>query len=74
MLNISMDVKKHFEKQFENVYGVYPVVFRSEVDELTKIIHDLKKQVKTLETRLAVQGATELVFEDDAKAKTAKKK
>jgi polyhydroxyalkanoate synthesis regulator phasin len=75
MLNISMDVKKHFEKQFENVYSVYPVVFRSEVDELYKTIHDLKKQVKTLETRLAVQGATELVFEDDAKAaKPTKKK
>jgi polyhydroxyalkanoate synthase subunit PhaE len=74
LLNISMDVKKHFEKQFENVYSVYPVVFRSEVDEMNKTIHDLKKQIKTLETRLAVQGATELVFEDDAKATKAKKK
>lgn len=74
LLNISMDVKKHFEKQFENVFNVYPVVFRSEVDELYKTIHDLKKQVKTLETRLAVQGASELVFEDDAKAGKAKKK
>jgi polyhydroxyalkanoate synthase subunit PhaE len=74
LLNISMDVKKHFEKQFENVFNVYPVVFRSEVDELYKTIHDLKKQVKTLETRLAVQGATELVFEDDAKATKGKKK
>ncbi len=74
LLNISMDVKKHFEKQFENVFNVYPVVFRTEVDELYKTIHDLKKQVKTLETRIAVQGATELVFEDDAKAAKAKKK
>ena len=41
---------------------------------IEKTIHDLKKQVKTLETRLAVHGATELVFEDDAKATKAKKK
>jgi polyhydroxyalkanoate synthesis regulator phasin len=67
ILNISMDVKKHFEKQFENVFGVYPVVFRSEVDELYKTIHDLKKQVKNLETRLAAQGASALVFEDEEK-------
>lgn len=74
LLNISMDVKKHFEKQFENVFNVYPVAFRSEIDELYKTIHDLKKQVKALETRLAVSSATELVFEDDAKAPKAKKK
>jgi polyhydroxyalkanoate synthesis regulator phasin len=76
LLNTSMDVKKQFEKQFENVFNVYPVVFRSEVDELYKTIHDLKKQVKTLETRLAVQGASELVFEGEEKAAktTAKKK
>ncbi|HWY38431.1 MAG TPA: poly(R)-hydroxyalkanoic acid synthase subunit PhaE, partial [Bacteroidia bacterium] len=74
LVNTSMDVKKHFEKQFENVFGIYPVVFRSEVDELYKTIHDLKKQVKALETRLAIQGASEIVFEDDAKAAKAKKK
>lgn len=74
LLNVSMDVKKHFEKQFENVFGVYPVVFRSEVDELYKTIHDLKKQVKTLETRLAAQGASSLVFEDEDRAPKAKKK
>jgi len=65
MMNISMDVKKHFEKQFENVFNVYPVVFRSEVDELTKTIHDLKKQVKALEARLATNG----LAAEDAKAK-----
>lgn len=74
LLNISMDAKKHFEKQFENVFNVYPVVFRSEVDELYKTIHDLKKQVKTLETRLAAQGASALVFEDDDRTAKAKKK
>lgn len=70
LLNISMDVKKHFEKQFENVFNVYPVVFRSEVDELYKTIHDLKKQVKALEARLG-NGTLEL---DEEKAAKAKKK
>lgn len=70
MLNISMDVKSHFEKQFENVFGVYPVVFRSEADELYKTIHDLKKQVKALEARLG-GGSVEL---DEEKAAKAKKK
>ena len=64
-----MDVKKHFDKQFENVFNVYPVVFRSEVDELYQTIHDLKKQVKALEARLANGSAS---FEDD-KAKAKKK-
>ncbi len=71
LLNISMDVKKHFEKQFENVFNVYPVVFRSEVDELYKTIHDLKKQVKTLEGRLGANGTLDL---DEDKAVKAKKK
>lgn len=74
LLNISMDAKKHFEKQFENVFGVYPVVFRSEVDELYKTIHDLKKQVKSLETRLAAQGAAALVFEDEDRSAKPKRK
>ncbi|HXB39324.1 MAG TPA: poly(R)-hydroxyalkanoic acid synthase subunit PhaE [Bacteroidia bacterium] len=73
LINVSMDVKKHFEKQFENVFNVYPVVFRSEVDELYQTIHDLKKQVKALETRLAVQGAASLSFDDDKAAKAKKK-
>jgi hypothetical protein len=71
LLNISMDVKKHFEKQFENVFNVYPVVFRSEVDELYKTIHDLKKQVKTLEARA---GSPALAFEEEEKGAKAKKK
>ncbi len=71
LVNISMDVKKHFEKQFENVFNVYPVVFRSEVDELYSTIHDLKKQVKNLEARLATNGSAS--FEDEKAAKAKKK-
>ncbi|MCD6068812.1 MAG: hypothetical protein K0S33_3638 [Bacteroidetes bacterium] len=71
--NIGMDVKSHFEKQFENVFGVYPVAFRSEVDELTKTIHDLKKQVKALETRLAAMGAANVELDEEDKQSRKKK-
>ncbi len=67
VLSLGMDVKKHFEKQFENVFNIYPVVFRSEVDELVKTIHDLKKQVKNLEVRLAATGAASVELEDEDK-------
>ena len=72
-LNLSMDVKKHFEKQFENVFNIYPVVFRSEVDELVKTIHDLKKQVKTLEVRLAAAGTVSVELEDEDKTSRKRK-
>jgi hypothetical protein len=75
LLNVSLDVKKHFEKQFETVFSVYPVVFKSETDELIKTVHELKKQVKSLEVRLAAQGAATLSFDDEEKtAKTVSKK
>ncbi|MGZ3883993.1 MAG: poly(R)-hydroxyalkanoic acid synthase subunit PhaE [Bacteroidia bacterium] len=70
-LSLSMDVKKQFEKQFENVFENYPVVFRSEIEELYKTIYDLKKTVKDLQTKLAL-NTTEL-FEDDKASKTRKK-
>ncbi len=71
-ISLGMDVKKQFEKQFENVYENYPVVFRSEVDELYKTIHDLKKTVKDLQNKLALNGNAEL-FEEEKASKTKKK-
>lgn len=68
-LNLSMDVKKHFEKQFEQMFENYPVVFKSEVEELQKTIYDLKKQVKELQTKLSISS----VDADDEKAKNRKK-
>lgn len=70
-LNLSMDVKKHFETQFENVFENYPVVFKSEVEEMQKAVYDLKKQVKDLQNKLALQN-TEL-FEEEKNSKTKKK-
>jgi len=75
LLSISMDVKKDFEKQYESVFAIYPIVFKSEAEELYKTVYELKKQVKALETRLAAQGAATLTFDDEDKtSKTATKK
>jgi len=73
-LNLSMDVKKHFEKQFENVFEQYPITFKSEMEEVYKTMHDLKKTVKDLQTKLAMQNAAAVeLFEEDKAAKAKKK-
>ncbi len=74
LVNLGMDIKKQFEKQFESYMNVYPVVFRSEMEELHKTIYDLKKQIKQLETRLAVNATNGIEFEEDEKMSKAKKK
>lgn len=74
VINLSMDVKKHFEKQFENVFNVYPLVYRSEMDELYKTVYDLKKQIKDLQAKLALSGhSIEEEEEKTAKAGARKK-
>lgn len=72
VISLGLDVKKHFEKQFESVFSAYPIAFRSEVDELNKEIYELKKKVKALENKLAMGGAE--LEEDEKSAKTARKK
>lgn len=73
-LNLSMDVKKHFEKQFESNFATFPLVFKSEVEDMQKTIYDLKKQVKDLQSKLTLQGVggAEL-FEEDKNGKARKK-
>ncbi len=71
-VNLGMDVKKQFESQFENVFGNYPVVFRSEIEELYKTIYDLKKTVKDLQNKLALNG-TAVEGEDERSSKGKKK-
>jgi polyhydroxyalkanoate synthase subunit PhaE len=70
-LNLSADVKKHFEKQFEQAFENYPIVFKSEVEELHKTIYDLKKQVKDLQSKLNL-GTDSADEEKNAKARTRK--
>jgi polyhydroxyalkanoate synthase subunit PhaE len=69
-LSLSLDVKKHFEKQMEGALHNFPVVLKSEVEEMQKTIYDLKKQVKDLQTKLTLQGAVGAeVLDDDKKKK-----
>jgi polyhydroxyalkanoate synthesis regulator phasin len=72
-LNLSMDVKKHFEKQFENVFEQYPITFKSEMEEVYKTMHELKKTVKDLQTKLAMQSAATVEVFDEEKSKSKKK-
>lgn len=73
-LNLSMDVKRHFEKQFESTFENFPVVFKSEVEELQKTVYDLKKQIKEMQTKLAMHNAATVeVFEEDKNGKARKK-
>jgi len=69
-LELSLEVKKHFENQFQNVFEHYPVAFKSELDEVYKTIHDLKKTVKELQTKLAIQNAANVeLFDEEKKSK-----
>jgi hypothetical protein len=71
-LNLGMDVKKHFEKQFETTFSNTPIVFKSEMEELQKTIYDLKKQVKELQSKLSISTTAE-IFEEEKTSKTRKK-
>ena len=73
-LNLSMDVKKHFESQFEHTFENYPIVFKSEVEEMQKAVYELKKQVKDLQAKLAVQNTASVESSDDDKNSKNKKK
>ncbi|HPQ07831.1 MAG TPA: poly(R)-hydroxyalkanoic acid synthase subunit PhaE [Bacteroidia bacterium] len=66
VLNLSMDIKTYFEKQMEKFLELYPVVKTSEINEVYKALHDLKKQVKTLEQKL------ELIIEEEKKSSNKK--
>jgi len=73
-MNLSMDVKKHFEKQFETMFANTPVVLKSDVEELQKTVYDLKKQIKELQTKLSVAGVSSSDLLDDEKSSKKVKK
>lgn len=72
-LTLTMDVKKHFQKQFENVFEQYPIAFKSEMEEVYKAVHDLKRTVKDLQTKLAMQNAASVELFEEEKTKGKKK-
>jgi polyhydroxyalkanoate synthesis regulator phasin len=74
VLSLNLDVKKHFEKQFENMFEQYPIIFKSELEEVYKTIHDLKTTVKELQNKLALKTEPSFELIEDEKALKAKKK
>ena len=51
LTNLSMEIKKNLESQFENRMEHFPIVVKSEINDLYKTIHDLKKTIKNLESK-----------------------
>jgi len=51
LTTLSMEIKKNLELQFENRMEHFPIVVKSEINDLYKTIHDLKKTIKTLESK-----------------------
>lgn len=75
LLADGMAAKKLMEKQYENYFENTPFIFRTEMDELYKTIHDLKKKVRDLESRLTTTTTTATTeLEEDKTSKTTKKK
>lgn len=73
-LSLGLEVKQHFEKQFERSFVNTPVVLKSEIEELHKTIYDLKKQVKDLHAKLSGQLAANLSEgEEDKQGRNRKK-
>lgn len=53
LIALSLEVKTNLEKQFENRIENLPLVVKSEMNEVYKTIHDLKKTIKTLENKIS---------------------
>jgi hypothetical protein len=51
LLTLTLTVKKNIEKQFESRIEHLPLVVKSEIEELYETIHQLKKTIKTMETK-----------------------
>jgi hypothetical protein len=73
-LNLNNELKKHFEKQFETTYSIYPIVFKSEVEEMEKTIYELKKQIKDLQSKVSNQTAAPVEVADEDRANKNRKK
>jgi hypothetical protein len=66
MLSLGLDIKKSISSQMEFALSPYPVVPKSEFDELLETVHELKRKVRALEKQLGDTSA-------EAEDKTAKK-
>jgi hypothetical protein len=53
---LQLKLRKDIELQYEKMLAGVPVATRSEMDELYKVIYDLKKEVRQLEKMLEIDG------------------
>jgi BMFP domain-containing protein YqiC len=63
-------MKRHMDMQMEKMLNNVPVATRSEMDELYKVIHELRKRINTLEKQ--IDNADEVVTEETKETKSRK--
>jgi|688.fasta_scaffold153535_2 hypothetical protein len=67
---LGMKMKRHMDMQMEKMLNNVPVATRSEMDELYKVIHELRKRINTLEKQ--IDNADEVVTEETKETKSRK--
>lgn len=70
--SLELGIKKAVEKQTEKMFKNVPVATRSEMDEVYQVIHDLKTQVRQLQSMLELE--TEIPAKKTETAKKSAKK
>ena len=65
-------MKRHMDMQMEKMLNNVPVATRSEMDELYKVIHELRKRINTLEKQIDTDGVEVVEEKETKKAKAAK--
>ncbi len=55
--SVGLEIRKDFQRLMELALADYPVVLRSEMDELYKTIHELKRRIHDLENAGSAVGA-----------------
>jgi hypothetical protein len=68
---LGMKMKRHMDVQIEKMLNNIPVATRSEMDELYKVIHELRNRIKTLEKQ--IDNADEVVAESAVKQTKSRK-
>jgi len=69
---LGMKMKRHMDMQMEKMLNNVPVATRSEMDELYKVIHELRKRINTLEKQIDTDGVEVVEEKETKKAKAAK--
>jgi polyhydroxyalkanoate synthesis regulator phasin len=78
VLSLQMDIKSAMRKIMEGMLVSYPVALTTDIDELSKQVHDLKAKVKALEKQLSkdvvIADATPVIETSEPAKKTSSRK